>query len=130
MLPFFLSPLPTSLRDGRVPDVLDPELLSVTSAADVVAKIALATATMGKASRPDHYSRETIQCSQGTQNAMQFSILQFNLLAEGLSSGPDVPAPFEFKKASGFGGFDAVEHPEVCMDWNLRKWRLVEEMLR
>lgn len=28
------------------------------------------------------------------------------------------------------GRFDAVPSPEVCLDFNLRKWRLVEELLR
>ena len=117
-----------------MPDVLDPELLAVASSADVEAKIAEATAAMGQASRPDHYPRPVLACTEdggaSSPGASTFSILQFNLLAEGLSSGPNVQAPFEFKKASGFGGFDAVQHPEVCMDWDLRKWRLVEEMLR
>lgn len=61
-----------------------------------------------------------------------FTVMQFNLLAEGLSSGPRVKPPFmrEGTKQSDYGGFDAVAQPEVVFDWNKRKLRLVEEILR
>ena len=61
-----------------------------------------------------------------------FTVMQFNLLAEGLSSGPGVEPPFGRAgvKPSSFGGFDAVAQPEVVFDWRKRKLRLVEEILR
>lgn len=67
-----------------------------------------------------------------------FSVLQFNMLAEGLSSGPGVKTPFKVEKNSddgegqlknSYGGFSQVPHPEICLDFSLRRWRLLEVML-
>jgi len=55
--------------------------------------------------------------------------LQFNLLAEGLSSGGPAVAPFKPTKGGEFGGFTAVPSPEVCLDFQVRKWLLLDEML-
>jgi len=58
-----------------------------------------------------------------------FTVMQFNVLAEGLSSGP-VKEPFEPYETLGvYGGFDAVPQPEVCLDYDLRQWRLLEVIL-
>ena len=91
--------------------------------------IAEVTELMGKTAPAEHYARSQQRLTVESGGS-GFDLLQFNMLAEGLSSGPDVTAPFPFDKASGFGGFDSVPNPEVCMAWKLRKWRLVEEMLR
>lgn len=66
--------------------------------------------------------------SKGTHN---FKILQFNILAQGLSSGPHIVPPFpvtEVDTKGCFGGFSGIPKPEVSLDWNLRKWRLLEEI--
>jgi hypothetical protein len=60
------------------------------------------------------------------------TVMQFNLLAEGLSSSPNLVPPFPITKpdkkgGGGFGGF-TLPHPEVSLDYQLRKWRLLEEM--
>ena len=64
-------------------------------------------------------------------------LMQFNILAEGLSSGACVRPPFDCQldgqacKASVFGDFDAVELPEICLDFKaVRRWRILEEIIR
>jgi len=68
----------------------------------------------------------------------QFTLVQFNTLAEGLSSGPDAEMKFSLESRrwesalsnpNTYGGFDKVEHPEICLDFNLRKWRLLDVIL-
>lgn len=44
--------------------------------------------------------------------------MQFNLLAEGLSSKP------------AYGGFDQILDPEICLNFETRRWRLLEEIMR
>ena len=64
---------------------------------------------------------------------LDFTIMQFNVLAEGLSSGPACAPPLRLDaapKPSEFGGFDAVERPEECLDWQKRRLRLLEEVAR
>jgi hypothetical protein len=66
-----------------------------------------------------------------------FSVMQFNMLAEGLSSGNDVERPFEKCKEvtnlssakSLYGGFTSIPHPEIILDFHLRRWRLMEVLL-
>lgn len=64
-----------------------------------------------------------------------FSALQFNMLAEGLSSGPNVDVPFsplnEDENASkgSYGGFTAIPHKEIALDFQMRRWRLLEVLL-
>jgi mRNA deadenylase 3'-5' endonuclease subunit Ccr4 len=81
----------------------------------------------------------------GPQAVASFSVLQFNTLAEGLSSGPNVKTPFpvinknnnddddddkkQKKEQAFYGGFTQVDYPEICLDFALRRWRLVEVIL-
>lgn len=70
-----------------------------------------------------------------------FSVVQFNTLAEGLSSGPTAETAFPMEQSAisgtgfgavnenNFGGFDKVENPEICLDFQLRRWRLIEAIL-
>jgi len=65
-----------------------------------------------------------------------FSVLQFNILAQGLSFGPNTQSPFtptqklqEHKAKNSYGGFSSVAHPEVCLDFELRQWRLLQAIL-
>jgi hypothetical protein len=70
-------------------------------------------------------------------DANSFSVLQLNMLAEGLSSGNDAQRPFEKSKEvtnlssakSVYGGFTSIPHPEIILDFQLRRWRLVEVLL-
>ena len=71
----------------------------------------------------------------------EFSVLQFNALAEGLSSGPLVQRPFLLKQQgdqqgsnvtvdkSVYGGFTAIPNPSVALDFSLRRWRILEVVL-
>ena len=60
-----------------------------------------------------------------------FTVMQFNMLAEGLSSCPN-NRPFRDTHAldqrdpAGYGGFSSLRHPAVTLDFERRKWRLVE----
>lgn len=64
-----------------------------------------------------------------------FTALQFNTLAEGLSSGPNAPRPFPLDAETGdsiknaYGGFTEIPHPEVVLDFQLRRWRIMEVLL-
>jgi hypothetical protein len=65
-----------------------------------------------------------------------FRVMQFNLLAEGLSSPPEEeltsPIPFpELKQKDGdYGGFDLDDDRYRIFDFKIRQWRLVEEISR
>jgi mRNA deadenylase 3'-5' endonuclease subunit Ccr4 len=64
-----------------------------------------------------------------------FTAMQFNTLAEGLSSGPTSKTPFpcdytnKDDEKNCFGGFTEIKHPEIALDFNLRRWRLLEVIL-
>jgi endonuclease/exonuclease/phosphatase family metal-dependent hydrolase len=66
-----------------------------------------------------------------TTTTISFTALQFNILAEGLSSCPG-KRPFQTEKGSdqrdvaGYGGFTSIPHPSATLDFELRRWRLVE----
>lgn len=62
-------------------------------------------------------------------------VMQFNMLAEGLSANPAAIPPFaaglsgERAEPSSFGGFDAVPYAEHVFDFaGWRRWRLLEEI--
>lgn len=64
-----------------------------------------------------------------------FRVMQFNLLAEGLSSSVHAIPPFpEYQELDGnYGGFDVDgnDDKEIIFDYtNCRRWRLLEEILR
>lgn len=114
-------PLPGSTLDA-----------AVSSQSAVMAKIAEIQAELGAVQDCTPYPRSTTQHAAATSDGgeAEFSVLQFNVLAEGLSSGPDAPTPFAATRKSGYGGFTAVPRPEVCLDFSKRKWLLLDEMIR
>jgi hypothetical protein len=63
-----------------------------------------------------------------------FRVMQFNLLAEGLSSSPELKSPLPFpelkEKDGDYGGFDLDENRHLIFDFKIRQWRLMEEILR
>jgi mRNA deadenylase 3'-5' endonuclease subunit Ccr4 len=84
---------------------------------------------------PDSCSASTSDPSSSTSTSSTLSVLQFNALAQGLSMGP-IPTPFERDTdhdanslKSIYGGFTDVPHPEITLDFDLRKWRLMEVLL-
>lgn len=75
------------------------------------------------------------------------TIMQFNTLAEGLSVGPGMKTPFDSPRSKVststsssssnknknskkiYGGFTSVKHPEECLLFQQRKWRLLDVIL-
>jgi ubiquitin C len=109
-------------------------LEGISTRAGVRAKIVAVRASLGAAANTLPYARTTTTRSTPPQLAAavpnrQFSVKQFNILAEGLSSGPDAPTPFSPDRRSGFGGFTAVPRPDLCLDFPKRKWLVVDELL-
>lgn len=87
--------------------------------------------------RSDLYDRKWISETTNTDDPTRtFSVLQFNVLAQGLSFGPTTQSPFEptqklqeYKSKNSYGGFTSVANPELCLDFELRQWRLLQAML-
>jgi endonuclease/exonuclease/phosphatase family metal-dependent hydrolase len=75
------------------------------------------------------YQRNTTIRKDDEPGYETFKVFQFNMLAEGLSSGGPAVPPFKPTKDGEFGGFSAVPKPSVCLNFDLRKWLLVKEML-
>lgn len=57
------------------------------------------------------------------------TVMQFNMLAEGLSSGPEACPPFPAQKLGNYGGFDAVPNPSEVFRFADRRMRLLAEIL-
>lgn len=94
----------------------------------MIARARKGMSTKGPASL---YAREwehTVPLQNGVPAQYDLTVMQFNLLAEGLSAPPsDIKSPpFPPTRDSSYGGFDKLPHPEVILDWELRKWRLLE----
>jgi endonuclease/exonuclease/phosphatase family metal-dependent hydrolase len=148
----------------RVEKGPDQEIQRFITRQDVVREIERVRQVQAKAGgRSDLYSRTWQDTGfkrpsrpviNGEGKKTSISVMQFNTLAEGLSSGC-VPTPFPkveststtepsssnnnttTKKNGGndsndheFGGFTKIKSPEVCLDFSLRRWRLVEVMLQ
>ena len=129
----------------------DPCLIGMTTAADVENKIRQVREEMGQYCNADLYTRQWVPSpameaygsatndiginATGTGAAHSFSVVQFNALAEGLSSGASYPLPFGRSKEhrrdgkAVFGGFTAVPSPEICLDYSNRKWRILETIV-
>ena len=64
-----------------------------------------------------------------------FTVATFNTLARGLSSGPAdlFPPPFARDESAEpfeiYGGFSSVRSPEIVLDFEVRKWRLLHVLL-
>ena len=62
-----------------------------------------------------------------------FTVATLNTLARGLSSGPNCifPTPFisQVDFDGTYGGFTHLTRPEVVLDYELRKWRLIQVLL-
>ena len=118
----------------------DACLRGINTAADVEEKIRQVREHMGQYRFSDLYTRRWMP-HPSSDNAFNsttdhtISVMQFNTLAEGLSSGASEPLPFgkskEHRKddGAGFGGFTALTYPEVCLDYANRRWRILEVLL-
>jgi mRNA deadenylase 3'-5' endonuclease subunit Ccr4 len=126
---------------------IDSSLESVLTKQDVLEQIQATAETQAKVGDaslvPRRWKRLTEGGSSNTScvvdgNSSSFTVMQFNILAEGLSSGPHVTPPFVIEPGSAYGqgdkngtygGFSDVSHAEVALDFSLRKWRLLEAIL-
>ena len=144
-----VDPSPDSKDDKksrliRVQAVADECLGDITSKEDVWQKIHEVQRAQSEFGRADLYERHWQSEIERDINKMKingvtknsFAVMQFNALAEGLSSGPSVKTPFSCDSATDknsekncFGGFTAIKHPEIALDFNLRRWRLLEVIL-
>merc|ERR1719343_543233 len=94
---------------------------------------------LGQVKNADLYERRWERVDKNEANDIQdektFSVMQLNTLAEGLSCGPNSMTPFSSssptknKAKNCYGGFTNVPQPELCLDFNLRRWRLIELIL-
>ena len=77
---------------------------------------------------PSLYKRNWEVIEGEDENRYDLTVLQFNTLAEGLSAPPpDVKKPpLPFDQTSSYGGFSKIPNPDVILDFDLRKWRLIE----
>lgn len=131
----FQSPCCSRAPLLRTPQSVCPELKSCTS---LGTKEALAWLwTQIDAARKEmqgHMRAEAVDLYKRrwapTLGKDTFVAMQFNMLAEGLSASPDIKPPFQSSKPSSWGGLDSVRSREVCLSWKLRRWRLLEEILR
>jgi nocturnin len=112
------SPLLLAQRDADLP------------AAGDLADLLAPAARLGWPSLYAREMRPTPAAPGGPAPELRLKVMQFNVLAEGLSSSPTAQTPFPAQKAGNFGGFDLDEASAVCLHWENRKWRLLEEVLR
>eukprot|EP00565_Helicotheca_tamesis_P007697 CAMPEP_0185735564 /NCGR_PEP_ID=MMETSP1171-20130828/25631_1 /TAXON_ID=374046 /ORGANISM="Helicotheca tamensis, Strain CCMP826" /LENGTH=541 /DNA_ID=CAMNT_0028405921 /DNA_START=160 /DNA_END=1785 /DNA_ORIENTATION=+ len=82
-------------------------------------------------------------CDGGEESrpSWSFAVAQFNALAEGLSSSSASSSmPFsptskgggedsKFFPSDEYGGFTSVPNPEICLNFDLRRWRILEVLL-
>ena len=130
----------------RLEKQLDKSLQSVRTERDVLDQIRLATEEQAKYGNAALFTRRWKHLKHGILNGVNddesddssssFTVLQFNVLAEGLSAGPDATCPFTIVNdyygridKNTYGGFTDVEQPETVLNFSLRRWRLLEVIL-
>jgi len=129
------------VRNQLVPD---PGLHGISSMQDIQHKIDEIRILQNQYSNADLYQRKwapkhtpsaTSTSADDSDSGSTLSVLQFNTLAQGLSAGP-IPTPFDTNSDHDtnslkalYGGFTDIPHPEVTLDFQLRKWRLMEVLL-
>jgi mRNA deadenylase 3'-5' endonuclease subunit Ccr4 len=133
------------LRWLRVEKDPDDCFKNVTTREGVFQKIAAVREMQGRYGQSDLLLRQwegadaeqdsivTGQSINGAGKPM-ISVMQFNSLAEGLSSGPTAKRPFRVhgngqNEKFEFGGFSAIRFPSISLDFELRRWRLLEVIL-
>lgn len=121
-------------KDVRVKETIDNEIIGM-GREDVKKKVQSVCKYQGRIKPSKLYSRSWEDTSEfySYKNDMEnsFTVMQFNILAEGLSSGPTAPTHFEPKTLgkNNYGGFTEVPHRETCIDFYYRKWRILEVIL-
>ena len=131
---------PISHRWVRVEAKPDEMIRHVNTADDVFNQIAIARERQSKHGPSNLYGRrwEEIKNSSQCDDEMKktkhsISVMQFNILAEGLSSSNSGKTPFRKTDGDGdtqpYGGFSDILEPSVALDFSLRRWRLIEVIL-
>jgi endonuclease/exonuclease/phosphatase family metal-dependent hydrolase len=123
----------------RLEKQLDKCLKNIVTQDDIWRKIAEVRLEQARYGLSDLYLREWESTNgQATTDAQsEISVMQFNALAEGLSSGPTAKKPFQINSSEGqgqnekqvYGGFSEIPVPSVSLDFRLRRWRLLEVIL-
>lgn len=132
------------IRLEKEPD--SQTLYYISSKERIIQKINQVRDEQNHYGRSDLYKREWESChlndrecnhdeiTNPPSNAINkfITVMQFNTLAEGLSSGSS-QCPFKDDKGlldqrdpTGYGGFTSLQHPYITLDFGRRKWRLVE----
>ena len=87
------------------------------------------------AQKLEHDTSNVFKSASKDRTTFEIKMLQFNVLAEGLSAGPAVKTPFKLTEPDNpemkgtFGGFTSIPMPEISLNFNLRRWRILEVML-
>lgn len=120
----------------RNPSALSLVDVLANGSSDIRAHIASVVSSYGA---PPLYPRQWVYISQETISLKpKFRVMQFNILAEGLSAHPENTPPFLEDvdgspiKPSDCGGFDHDQSTgELVFNFHqYRKWRVLEEILR
>eukprot|EP00754_Rhynchopus_humris_P001023 Rhum_TRINITY_DN10644_c0_g1::Rhum_TRINITY_DN10644_c0_g1_i1::g.39450::m.39450/K18764/CCRN4L; nocturnin len=103
----------------------DAEVAAIDTVAALAAKVAAARASLGGSLHERTWQR----CAEATDVVPERTVrvMQFNMLAEGLSARACDTPPFEAEKESTSGGFTAV--PDAVCDWSVRRYLLLEKIL-
>jgi endonuclease/exonuclease/phosphatase family metal-dependent hydrolase len=117
----------------------DECLKNIVTQDDIRRKIAEVRLEQARYGLSDLYLREweSTNGQATTDSKSVVSVMQFNALAEGLSSGPTAKKPFQINSPEGrgqnekqvYGGFSEIPVPSVSLDFGLRRWRLLEVIL-
>mmetsp|Transcript_35142 Transcript_35142/g.76938 ORF Transcript_35142/g.76938 Transcript_35142/m.76938 type:complete len:518 (+) Transcript_35142:187-1740(+) len=118
------------------PDICLRDISTESDAEEIIRQV---REQMGECRRSDLYERQWTPIDKGAANrtdtagtAHTINVLQFNTLAEGLSSAATESLPFGTSKERGkdektdYGGFTEVPEPAKCLDYALRRWRIIE----
>lgn len=140
-------------RSIRIDQEIPDQISALTTKEQVWERIQKVRSIQDKYGASKLLSRTWISTKSTTSLSEQqrihtFSVAQFNALAEGLSAGPHVTTPFlacsdnddalpnssnnnkqREDDVGTFGGFTSIPHPDIVLDFSLRKWRLLEVLL-
>jgi hypothetical protein len=125
-------------KEVRLNEGIDPEVGPEVTLSQLQARVAQAAAQLPPLLERAWVDGAELDGQRGArgQGVHTLRLMNFNVLAEGLSSGgPALIPPFRTDlrgkrvKTSSYGGFDAVPEPSKVLDWaRVRRWRLLEEV--
>ena len=116
-----------------------PDEFEWTSQAAIIAEMHRVSEELSSYGNAELYERKWVPTGGAQGSSDRFiSVLQFNMLAEGLSSGPQSKAPFPMSPDDSmtksdkrdYGGFTEIVHPEIVLNFEMRRWRLLDVLLQ